>query len=205
MSDTVPPLQQKFPIPSADKFLSISCTVVGIGEGGGTSMLARVAVVDYRGQTVLSTYVQPSMPVWDYRTATTGIEPEHLAPGNALEFNDVQAQILNLIPGKILVGHSIWNDLSVLGVRHPAVATRDVALYQPFRNALKTPKQVVGLRTLMWHLMRRRCQDGKQCALENARAAMDLYRSHATEWEDVISKGQWPSHLPPDTFARCYL
>ena len=128
----------------------------------------------------------------------------------------------------------------VLGVRHPAVLTRDVALYQPFRNALKTPKQVVGLRTLMWHLMRRRCQDGKQCAvslglgasnptrggrtvatssgyqinclltpivhqLENARAAMDLYRSHATEWEDVISKGQWPSHLPPDTFARCYL
>lgn len=43
------------------------------------------------------------------------------------------------------------------------------------------------------------------CQLENARAAMDLYRSHATEWEDVISKGQWPSHLPPDTFARCYL
>lgn len=45
---------------------------------------SRVAVVDYRGQTVLSTYVQPSMPVWDYRTATTGIEPEHLAPGSSL-------------------------------------------------------------------------------------------------------------------------
>ena len=48
----------------------------------------RVAVVDYRGQTLLCTYVQPSatMPVWDYRTSTTGIEAEHLAPGKLPSF-----------------------------------------------------------------------------------------------------------------------
>lgn len=49
----------------------------------------------------------------------------------------------------------------VLGIPHPAVATRDVALYQPFRNALRSPNQVIGLQTLMWHLMCRRCQDGQ--------------------------------------------
>ena len=48
----------------------------------------------------------------------------------------------------------------VLGIPHPAVATRDVALYQPFRNALRSPNQVIGLQTLMWHFMCRRCQDG---------------------------------------------
>lgn len=51
--------------------------------------------------------------------------------------------------------------LLVLGIPHPAVATRDVALYQPFRNALRSPNQVIGLQTLMWHLMYRRCQDGQ--------------------------------------------
>lgn len=51
--------------------------------------------------------------------------------------------------------------ISVLGIPHPAVNTRDVALYQPFRNALRSPNQVIGLQTLTWHLMRRRCQDGQ--------------------------------------------
>ena len=41
------------------------------------------------------------------------------------------------------------------------LATRDVALYMPFRNALQSPNQIVGLQTLMWHLMRRRIQYGK--------------------------------------------
>jgi RNA exonuclease 4 len=162
-----------------------------------------------------------------------------------------------MIKGKIIVGHSLWNDLSgtylstgpksfrltflviyvafsVLGIPHPAVATRDVALYVPFRNALSSPNQIIGLQTLMWHLMSRRIQDQQQnpvstsrtarngvhrhthvqiadstprslLQLENARAALDLYRSHSTEWESAVSSGNWPSALPPSTFSRCYL
>ncbi|KZT05850.1 ribonuclease H-like protein [Laetiporus sulphureus 93-53] len=199
-------MAQKYPIPVAEQFLGIACNCVGCGPGGSTSMLARVAIVDYRGQTVYYTYVQPTMTVSDYRTGTTGIEPSNLEPANgALPFNEVQQQVANLIRTKILIGHSLWQDLSVLGIPHPAVATRDVALYQPFRNSLRTPNQVVGLQTLMWHLMRRRIQEGKIDALENARAAIDLYRSSANEWEASISKGQWPTVLPPSTFSRCYL
>lgn len=121
-----------------------------------------------------------------------------------------------------------FDDL-VLGVPHPAVNTRDVGLYQPFRNALRSSNQLVRLPTLTFHLMGRRCQEGQQnpvryttngeradtyvcildvcCAnqLENARAALDLYRSHANEWEISIREGQWPSALPPSTFSRCYL
>ncbi|KAK7694956.1 hypothetical protein QCA50_002144 [Cerrena zonata] len=199
-------MSQKFPLPNPEDILAISTLVVGVGPGGNTSMLARVAVVDYRGQTLLSTYVRPTMtPVTDYRTSTTGIRPEHLTANGIPSFETVQAQVASLIRGKVLVGHCLWQDLSVLGIRHPAVATRDVALYQPFRNTLRSPRQIVGLQTLMWHLMRRRCQEEHQCALENARAVMDLYRSHATEWESLVSKGKWPCDLPPDTFSGCFL
>jgi hypothetical protein len=50
----------------------------------------------------------------------------------------------------------------VLGIPHPAVNTRDVALYQPFRNALKLPNQSVRLPTLTFHFMGRRGQEGQQ-------------------------------------------
>lgn len=93
----------------------------------------------------------------------------------------------------------------MLGIPHPAVHTRDVGLYQPFRNALQAT-QLVGLATLTWRLMRRRIQDtGVLCPLENARAALDLYRSHAADWEGAVSSGHWPAYLPPSTFSRCYL
>lgn len=40
--------------------------------------------------------------------------------------------------------------------------------------------------------------------LENARAALDLYRSCSSEWEDSIATGVWLTQLPPSTFSRCY-
>ncbi|KAF8898823.1 ribonuclease H-like domain-containing protein [Infundibulicybe gibba] len=193
------------PVPTPCDFLSISCSNVGVGPGGTTSMLARVAIVDYWGKTVFDHYVAPTMEVTDYRTATTGITESHLKSSEALNFGVVQPYVADLIEGKILVGHSIWNDLSVLGIPHPAVSTRDVALYQPFRNVLRSSNQPVGLQTLLWQLMCRRCQEGQHHPLENARASLDLYRSYAEEWEEAISGGNWPSALPPSTFSRCYI
>ncbi|RDB29269.1 RNA exonuclease 4 [Hypsizygus marmoreus] len=193
------------PPPPSDRFLAISCSNVGVGPGGTTSMLARVVIVDYRGKVVFDRYVSPTMQVTDYRTSTTGISEAHLKSSDVWSFSMVQQYVANLIDGKILVGHSIWNDLSVLGIPHPAVYTRDVALYQPFRNALRSPHQVIGLQTLAWQLMCRRCQEGQHHPVENARVALDLYRSDADNWEAAISKGNWPSALPPSTFSRCYL
>ncbi|KAJ6575030.1 hypothetical protein B0H19DRAFT_624101 [Mycena capillaripes] len=167
-------------------------------------MLARIVVINFHGEPIFDTFVRPTMEVVDYREATTGIKSWQLFSKEAVQFNVLQQHVANLIRGKIIVGHSIWNDLSVLGIPHPAVNTRDVALYQPFRNALRSPHQVIGLQTLCWQLMRRRCQEGLIDPAENARAAMDLYRSHSSEWESTITKGNWPCGLPPSTFSRCY-
>ncbi|KAF8905500.1 hypothetical protein CPB84DRAFT_1814134 [Gymnopilus junonius] len=204
------------PPPSIERFLSLSCTNVGVGPGGTTNLLARIAIVDYRGTTVFDKYVQPTTTVTDYRTATTGITAAHLSSGKSLSmahvyhpdawtFSTIQNYVSNFFRGKILVGHSLWNDLAVLGLPHAAVDTRDVALYQPFRNALRSPHQIIGLQTLAWQLMSRRCQEGQLHPIENARAALDLYRSDAEAWEASISNGNWPCALPPSTFSRCYL
>nr|VWO94213.1 Exonuclease domain-containing protein [Ganoderma boninense] len=71
----------RYPIPPPEKYLGLSTTSVGCGPGGGTPMIARVALVDYRGQVVFSAYILPTNPVTDYRTSSTGIRPEDLQPG----------------------------------------------------------------------------------------------------------------------------
>ena len=139
------------------QYIAIACTTVGCGPGGNTHMLARVVLVDFRGQSLYDKYVAPTMPVDDYRTERTGLLAAHLA--NATPFPDVQQEVGAILrSGKILVGHALWEDLSVLGIPHAAVATRDVALYAPFRTALAADN-ILGLQTLVGHLMGRRVQE----------------------------------------------
>ncbi|KAF5356182.1 hypothetical protein D9756_004136 [Leucocoprinus leucothites] len=205
-------------------YVSLSCLCVGVGPGGTTSMLARVAIVSWFGTVQFEAFVSPGTHVvTDYRTSITGITEQDLSSrtsfsclvfstlphvtyvAEALPFNTVQQRVAELIKGKVLIGHCLWNDLSVLGIPHPAVDTRDVALYMPFRNSLKV-QQMIGLPTLMWSLMSREIQQAGEPIhpVENARAAMDLYRSYNGPWESAIGKANWPCCLPPDTFSRCY-
>lgn len=164
-------------------------------------ILARVTIVDRRGQVLMDTLVKPTAPVVSYRTSTTGLDANSF--GDAISFATAQATAAKLLEGNILVGHELWKDLSVLGVSHPAVDTRDTAVFLPFRAALGTPNAVVGLPTLIWHFMKRKMTMGTDSA-EISRASMDLFRSHQKEWEACIKSGQWPCALPPTAYARCF-
>jgi len=168
-------------------------------------MLAKVALVDFRGNLLYSAFVAPTMQVVDYRTSTTGIQAAHLTNGSATPFATVQRAVADLLRGRIIIGHALWQDLSVLGLSHPAVSTRDVGLYLPFRNALRAPSHVFDLPTLVSSFMQRRIQVARIDPTENARAALDLYRSYAATWEASIASAQWPCALPPSSFSRCYL
>lgn len=96
----------------------------------------------------------------------------------ARPFDEVQSAVACWIENKIVIGHQLWNDfqvrgfpcqggrasvtlvgLQVLGLSHPAINTRDVALCLPFRIALQRQNNTIGLQTLMWLLMRRRVQE----------------------------------------------
>ncbi|KAF7298811.1 FAD/NAD(P)-binding domain-containing protein [Mycena indigotica] len=217
--------------PAPEHILSLSTVCVGVGPGGTTSMVARIVVVNFQGETILDKFVAPTVPVVDYRAAQTGITAWHLSSKDPIPFNVLQSTLAKLFRGKIVVGHSIWEHLSgslicllailsviymyfqcsvfriLLWLRGMSLCIRLIRLLlsQPFRNALRTPNQVIGLQTLCWQLMRRRCGEGLIDPAENARAGMDLYRSHAPEWEASIARGNWPCSLPPPTYSRCYL
>ncbi|KAF7308350.1 RNA exonuclease 4 [Mycena chlorophos] len=142
------------------------------------------------------------------------LQPKDLPAGSAVSFEEVRREVALLLRGRIVVGHSLWEQLSVpsfaqavypvLGFKHPAVETRDVALYLPFRKALKSPNMILGIRTLCYRLMGRSLHDCYIDPVESAHASMDLYRSHLRQWETQIASGVWPSDLPPAAYSRYY-
>ncbi|KAH6913276.1 hypothetical protein BKA70DRAFT_1525355 [Coprinopsis sp. MPI-PUGE-AT-0042] len=87
---------------------------------------SRVGVVEYRGAVLYDRFVAPTLAVTDcqWRMAVTGIAAGHLQPPNTWSLSVVQQEITNLMKGKVLVGRSFWDDLSVLGIPRPALATR---------------------------------------------------------------------------------
>ena len=51
-----------------DNFLALDCEMVGVGEEGRESRLARISIVDNKGSTLLDEFVKPDEKVIDYRT-----------------------------------------------------------------------------------------------------------------------------------------
>jgi len=152
-----------------NSYVALCCQTIGVGDGR-VPMLARVAIVDYRGHTLYDSFVLPSQAVVNYRTEFTGLQPHHLHSGTP--FDRVQQVVANIIKDKIVVGYQLWVDFSVLGISHLTIDTRDVSLFMPFRNSISTrPDEAVSLQTLVWELMRRRIRAGYQHPLEDARAA----------------------------------
>lgn len=85
--------------------------MVGLGQGGEESALARVSIVNYHGHVVLDTFVQPRERVTDFRTWVSGVRESDVM--NAPPFDDVQKQVAGVIKDKILIGHAVENDLKV--------------------------------------------------------------------------------------------
>lgn len=184
------------------ELIGLSCVCVGMGEGGTISMLGRVSLVDRLGNTLYDTFVKPSSKIESYRETTTGLGSSYF--DDAVPFDTAQRDVAAWIRDKIVVGHRLWLNFQVLGISHPTVDTRDLGLYLPFRTALSTPNEVIGLPTLMWHLMKRKIREGFVDSLEDARATIDLYRSESKAWEGYNKAGQWPCALPPVAYNRYY-
>jgi RNA exonuclease 4 len=55
--------------------------MVGVGQGGTRSSLARCTVVNFHGEVVYDKYVAQSEKVVDWRTHVSGIEEHHVATG----------------------------------------------------------------------------------------------------------------------------
>ncbi|KAI0322287.1 hypothetical protein OF83DRAFT_1049658 [Amylostereum chailletii] len=170
---------------------------------------SRVSLTDYRGNIVLDTLIRPTRQITDYRHSQTNLNPENLANGAFMHIKyayrtEIRHQVVTLIHDKIIVGYALWDFLSVMGIPHPAIDTRDVAIFLPFRRSLRAT-QMPPLPVLVNRLMgRNMALQQRDNPLENARAALDLFRSSEQFWESLIDAGSWPCTLPPPGFVAFF-
>ncbi|XP_045900947.1 interferon-stimulated 20 kDa exonuclease-like 2 isoform X1 [Micropterus dolomieu] len=174
------------------KYLAIDCEMVGTGPKGSISQLARCSIVSYEGDVVYDKFINPAMPVTDYRTRWSGIRRSDLT--NATPYAVARKEILKLLMGKVVIGHAIHNDFKVLSYSHPGVLTRDTSRI-PLLN-LKAGFAVndcASLKRLTKAIFNRDIQTGRKghSSVEDARATMELYKVVEEEWErNLASKAQ---------------
>lgn len=188
------------------KYIGIDCEMVGIGDKGYESALARVSVVDFHGRQVYDSYVRPKERVTDWRTHVSGISPKLMAV--ARNFEEVQAEVAGLMKGRILVGHDIRHDLEVLKLDHPRKDVRDTARFSAFKKYGHGPKPA--LRVLAREILGVEIQTGQHSSIEDARVAMLLFRkfkpafdvTHANRYPDQSMQASKGSPKPKKTTKK---
>nr|XP_036276285.1 RNA exonuclease 4 [Pipistrellus kuhlii]KAF6277223.1 REX4-like protein, 3'-5' exonuclease [Pipistrellus kuhlii] len=174
--------------------LALDCEMVGVGPAGEESLAARVSVVNQFGKCVYDKYIRPTQPVTDYRTAVSGIRPEHLQQGEA--FAVVQKEVAEMLRGRILVGHSLHNDLKVLFLDHPRKKVRDTQKYKPFQQQVQSGRP--SLKLLAERILGVRVQQAEHCSIQDAQAAMRLYVTVKKEWERAVQDRRPAPAAAPD-------
>jgi RNA exonuclease 4 len=170
------------PTAVAGRYIALDCEMVGFGPAPSQdSQLARISIVNFHGDQVYDSYVLPQMPVTDYRTPISGIRPHHLRPGYARSFEEVQSDVRTFLEGRVLVGHGVKNDLSVLVLSHPRKDIRDTSHHFPFRERSKggTPS----LKKLANDILKIEIHNGEHSSTEDARVAMLLFRMEKDSFE----------------------
>jgi len=151
------------------KYVAMDCEMV---QAGKRVLLAEVALVNWHGETIYHSYVKPGKEViTDYRYEYSGITPEKLKTGQS--FTVVQKAVLQHLQGKILVGHSLENDLKALRIDHPFDNIQDIATMPVFMTADRKRRK---LKTLMDVYFKHKIQQEHHDATEDAFAAIALFR-----------------------------
>ncbi|CAI6342127.1 unnamed protein product [Periconia digitata] len=159
------------------KYIAIDCEMVGTGpEPDKDSALARVSAVNFHGHQIYDSYVQVKVPVTDYRTAISGIEPKHLRKDVARPFKEVHHDLGVLLQGRILVGHAVKNDLDALILKHDKRYIRDTSKYSKFRELAMIPGRTPSLKILAEKLLGVEIQAGAHSSVEDARVTMALFK-----------------------------
>ncbi|CAL8263223.1 unnamed protein product [Merluccius merluccius] len=157
--------------------VSLDCEMVGTGPRGRYSELARCSILDYGGNVLYDKYICPCQPVTDYRTRWSGIRRHHLQ--NAMPFAEAREEILCMLEGKVIVGHSLDNDFKALDMFHPCHMVRDVGSSRHVRKLAGFPNnRCLSLKILANKLLDRSIQTGRKghCSVEDALAALDVYK-----------------------------
>ena len=178
----------------------LDCEMVQVE--GGRRELAFLSAIDFlTGEVLIDNYVQPKLRVvnWDSRFSgvTPGAMNKAVKKGTALfGWEGARSKLWEFMDSEtVLVGHSLNNDLDVLGIIHwnivdSSIITSEAVFYTV--HAREPLNRTWSLKTLTSELVNYDIQVGKQghSALEDAHATRDIviwclrYPEHLKVWAD---------------------
>jgi len=180
--------------PGMCNVVAIDCEMVGVGFKMDSS-IGRCSIVDGQGSVLMDTFVVPPEGVsliTDYRTRYSGIRKCDMR--DAIPFADAMSQAKSLLQGRVVVGHALHNDFRVMHFRIPEVDVRDTSQYRYLHTLAHEAEQEnkttpeannkTSLKSLTRRLLNRRIQGQSHDSVEDARAALDLYKLVHQQWEE---------------------
>lgn len=177
------------PTNEVGKYVAMDCEMVGTGAPPyDDNVLARVSLVNFHCEQIYDSYVlpPPGVKVEDYRTFVSGIKPSHLVKGYARPLPQVLKDVAHFLDGRILVGHALWNDLQALLLSHPKRDLRDTSRHPKFR--IESQGRPPALRYLARSELGMVIQSGEHSSIEDARAAMMLFKKEKAAFEEENRK-----------------
>ena len=141
-------------------------------------VVAHCAIVDYDGEIHYNSFICPRPPndIIDFM----GKDENKVKNGEP--FDEAQSEIRDIIKGKRVVAHDIWKDLNSLQLDHESTLIRDTSTCQFLRDEASTEKPK--LKDLAKTFLKRDIQKKTpHDPVEDATAAMDLYKYAEDKWE----------------------
>ncbi|KAH9489585.1 hypothetical protein Btru_037572 [Bulinus truncatus] len=170
-------------------YVALDCEMVGVGLKGKQSVLARCSIVDYCGNVLYDNYIRPLEKITDYRTPWSGIRPSHMI--HAIPIQQALPRIRHFLKNKIIIGHAVYNDFNVLGIKPENYMVRDTAQCPRLVHMAHLEGRGNSLKKLTKVLLNRHIQvKGRgHCSVEDAQATLDLFKLVRKQWEpELLSK-----------------
>jgi RNA exonuclease 4 len=153
--------------------IALDCEMVVCSDS--QKHLARLSIVNYNRQTLFDEFIKPELPVVNYLNHVTNIDSFKLH--KALPFSHYRSAIEALLRERTVVGHTIDYDFEAMKVVHDDKLKRDISEFSYF----KKDKFKTSLKELTDRFLNMKIQEGKHSSVEDARAALELYKLYKEE------------------------